>query len=171
MWLSKILEVASEDRLLFVSDLGGISMCTHVANTIFDKSIFSYLVQNFDKLCSLKLERITEKTNELQRCILLQIKDRVKDCFDENGSAIATGIMQRINTNWQHFLNGVFSLCVAKPDCIANIVHIVEMVHMHPGINPSPGAAQLLQSVGAKGAKQHQSVGFEHTAPFGKQLR
>jgi hypothetical protein len=48
---------------------------------------------------------------------------RLKDCFDEIGSAIATGITQRVNTNWQHFLNGVFSLCVAKPDSIANIVH------------------------------------------------
>lgn len=48
---------------------------------------------------------------------------RLKDCFDETGSAITTGITQRVNTNWQHFLNGVFSLCVAKPDSIANIVH------------------------------------------------
>lgn len=48
---------------------------------------------------------------------------RLKDCFDETGSAIAAGIAQRVNTNWQHFLNGVFSLCVAKPDSIANIVH------------------------------------------------
>lgn len=48
---------------------------------------------------------------------------RLKDCFDATGAAIAAGIEQRVNTNWQHFLNGVFSLCVAKPDSIANIVH------------------------------------------------
>ncbi|MBC3832252.1 hypothetical protein H8K33_12070 [Undibacterium amnicola] len=48
---------------------------------------------------------------------------RLKDCFNETGAALADGIAQRVNTNWQHFLNGVFSLCVAKPECIANIVH------------------------------------------------
>lgn len=48
---------------------------------------------------------------------------RLPDCFDDAGIAIPAGIEQRINTNWQHFVNGVFSLCVAKPDSIANIVH------------------------------------------------
>ncbi|GGX10822.1 hypothetical protein GCM10011282_16400 [Undibacterium macrobrachii] len=48
---------------------------------------------------------------------------RLEDCFDAAGAAIAAGIAQRVNTNWQHFLNGIFSLCVAKPDSIANIVH------------------------------------------------
>jgi hypothetical protein len=48
---------------------------------------------------------------------------RLRDCFDETGAAIAAGIEQRVNSNWQHFLNGVFSLCVAKPDSITNIVH------------------------------------------------
>jgi hypothetical protein len=48
---------------------------------------------------------------------------RLRDCFEETGAAIAAGIDQRVNSNWQHFLNGVFSLCVAKPDSITNIVH------------------------------------------------
>lgn len=48
---------------------------------------------------------------------------RLRDCFDEAGAAIATGIEHRVNTNWQHFLTGVFSLCVANPDSISNIVH------------------------------------------------
>lgn len=52
-----------------------------------------------------------------------QVTYRLPDCFDDTGIAISVGIEQRINTNWQHFVNGVFSLCVAKPDSIANIVH------------------------------------------------
>ena len=45
------------------------------------------------------------------------------DCFDEAGSINSDGIQARVQINWQHFVHGVFSLCVAKPDTIANIVH------------------------------------------------
>lgn len=48
---------------------------------------------------------------------------RLPDCFDHAGTPNALGIQARIQTNWQYFLNGVFSLCVAEPDNIANIVH------------------------------------------------
>ncbi len=48
---------------------------------------------------------------------------RLPDCFDEAGCINTDGMQARVQTNWQHFVHGVFSLCVAKPDTIANIVH------------------------------------------------
>lgn len=38
---------------------------------------------------------------------------RLKDCFDETGSAIAAGIAQRVNTNWQRKKNSSMTMPIA----------------------------------------------------------
>ncbi|MDR3414863.1 MAG: DUF6058 family natural product biosynthesis protein [Nevskia sp.] len=41
---------------------------------------------------------------------------RLRDAFTDDGSVIEEGLKVRIDSMWEHFLNGTFGLCVAKPD-------------------------------------------------------
>lgn len=95
----------------------------HPAASVWAKYAFDTL-QNLGANEARKIIR-KQFAEEFAQALAIENKDtyRLRDCFDEAGAAIAAGIEQRVNTNWQHFLNGVFSLCVAKPDSITNIVH------------------------------------------------
>ena len=95
----------------------------HPAAATWTKYAFSTLQRHAkDEARAILKHRFTE---EFVQALTIRNSNtyRLKDCFNATGAALAAGIEQRVNTNWQHFLNGVFSLCVAKPDSIANIVH------------------------------------------------
>lgn len=40
---------------------------------------------------------------------------RQRDCFADDGALISAGIADRIDSYWEHFLDGTFGLCVANP--------------------------------------------------------
>jgi len=95
----------------------------HPSASVWTKYAFNTL-QKFSADETRKIIR-KQFAEEFAQALAIENKNtyRLRDCFDETGAAIAAGIEQRINSNWQHFLNGVFSLCVAKPDSITHIVH------------------------------------------------
>ncbi|MFZ6676892.1 DUF6058 family natural product biosynthesis protein [Undibacterium sp. Tian12W] len=47
---------------------------------------------------------------------------RLDDCFTADDQPIVSGLMQRAEFSWQHFLLGTFGLCVAHPVSVSAIV-------------------------------------------------
>lgn len=46
---------------------------------------------------------------------------RLRDCFQDDGTPIADGLLVRTDSAWTYFLNGTFALCVANPVSEAHI--------------------------------------------------
>ncbi|MFZ6731278.1 DUF6058 family natural product biosynthesis protein [Undibacterium sp. Ji42W] len=47
---------------------------------------------------------------------------RLNDCFTADDQPLLSGLMQRAEFSWQHFLLGTFGLCVAHPVSVSAIV-------------------------------------------------
>ncbi|WP_162044371.1 DUF6058 family natural product biosynthesis protein [Undibacterium sp. YM2] len=47
---------------------------------------------------------------------------RLEDCFTADDQPIVSGLMQRAEFSWQHFLLGTFGLCVTHPVSVSAIV-------------------------------------------------
>lgn len=47
---------------------------------------------------------------------------RLDDCFTGDNQPVVSGLMQRAEFSWQHFLLGTFGLCVAHPVSVSAIV-------------------------------------------------
>ena len=51
-------------------------------------------------------------------------------------------------------------------ECIADVVHVGERMHMRQIVHATPGAAQLFEGIRPEGSKQKQSRMFQYPARF-----
>ena len=86
-----------------------VSRATSVVREVGEAAAYERLKALFEERCSLALA-------DLNKTVW-----RLPDCFAEEGTVIAKGLQNRLQSVWDHHLRGTVGLCVANPDSEAAI--------------------------------------------------